>query len=51
MALEYESLLGKNKVTFSASKISFDPVPVAKFDLPKAGFRVMTYKESKRDGK
>jgi len=51
LALEYESDLGKNKVIFSASKISFDPVPVAKFDLPKSGFRIMTYQESKGSGK
>ncbi len=51
LALEYESNLGKNKVIFSASKISFDPVPAAKFDLPKSGFRIMTYQESKGAGK
>jgi GLPGLI family protein len=51
LALEYESSLGKNKVIFSASKISFDPVPASKFDLPKTGFRKMTYKESKVAGK
>jgi len=51
LALEYESDLGKNKVIFSASKISFDPVPAAKFDLPKSGFRIMTYQESKGSGK
>ena len=51
LALEYESNLGKNKVIFSASKISFDPVPASKFDLPKTGFRRMTYKESKVSGK
>ena len=51
LALEYESSLGKNKVTFTASKVSFDPVPAAKFDLPKSGFRIMTYQESKRSGK
>jgi GLPGLI family protein len=51
LALEYESNLGKNKVIFSASKVSFDPVPASKFDLPKTGFRRMTYKESKVAGK
>ena len=50
LALEYESSLGKSKVIFSASKISFDPVPASKFDLPKTGFRIMTYKESKVAG-
>lgn len=51
LALEYESTLGKNKVTFSATKISFDPVPALKFELPKSGFRVLTYKQSKGEGK
>jgi GLPGLI family protein len=51
LALEYESSLGKNKVIFSASKISFDPVPAAKFDLPRSGFRIMSYHESKSAGK
>jgi GLPGLI family protein len=51
LALEYESVLGNSKVTFSASKISFDPVPIAKFDLPRTGFRVLTYQESKGAGK
>ena len=51
LALEYESNLGKNRVIFSASKVSFDPVPASKFDLPKSGFRIMTYQESKGSGK
>jgi len=51
LALEYESNLGKNKVIFSASSVSFNPVPLAKFDMPKSGYRVMSYEESKRSGK
>jgi len=51
LALEYESNLGKNKVNFTASKISFDPVPASKFDLPKSGFRIMSYEESKSGSK
>ena len=47
LALEYETVLGNLKVTYTASKISFAPVPAAKFELPKSGFRVMTYQESK----
>ena len=47
LALEYETALGNMKVTYTVSKISFAPVPASKFDLPKAGFRVMSYKESK----
>lgn len=41
--LEYEAEFehGKTKVTFTASKISLVPVPVAKFDVPKTGYRVL----------
>lgn len=48
LALEYESTLGKIKVTYKASNISFNPVPVSKFDIPKSGFRILTYEESKK---
>jgi GLPGLI family protein len=47
LALEYETVMGNLKVVYTVSKLSFAPVPQAKFDLPKAGFRVMTYQESK----
>lgn len=47
LALEYETSFGNTKVLYTASKISFVPVPPAKFELPKSGFRVMTYQESK----
>jgi GLPGLI family protein len=47
LALEYETNVGNLKVTYTVSRLSFAPVPQAKFDLPKTGFRVMTYQESK----
>lgn len=47
MALEYEAIIGGLQVTFSASKISFDAVPGAKFEIPKSGYKEMTYEESK----
>ena len=49
LALEYESSVGNLKVKYTASKISFDPVPAQKFDMQKAsyrGYREMTYQES-----
>ncbi|HMO33164.1 MAG TPA: hypothetical protein PKE63_01460 [Lacibacter sp.] len=46
--LEYESELGKMKVTYLADKISFDPVAAAQFDVPKTGYRRMTYEEVKK---
>ena|SRR5579875_2595690 len=50
LALEYETTLGNLKVTYTVSKISFNPVPATKFDLPKSGYRVMSYAESKGKG-
>ncbi|MBD0294536.1 MAG: DUF4412 domain-containing protein [Flavisolibacter sp.] len=47
LAMEYESSLGNLKVTYTVSKISFNPVPASIFDLPKSGYRIMTYEESK----
>lgn len=41
--LEYqeEAEDGKAKIKYSASKISLLPVPAAKFDIPKTGYRVL----------
>lgn len=47
LAMEYESNMGNLKVTYTVSKLNINPVPAAKFDLPKSGYRVMTYEESK----
>lgn len=47
LAMEYETNIGSLKVTYTVSKISFNIVPASKFELPKSGFRVMTYEESK----
>jgi len=34
-------------VVYLAVKVSLDPLPSAKFDIPKAGYREMTYAEGK----
>ena len=47
LAMQYEASLGKLMVTYTVSTINFNPVPAAKMDLPKSGYRVMTYEESK----
>lgn len=47
LAMEYETNVGSMKVTYTVAKISFNPVPITKFELPKSGYRVMTYQESK----
>lgn len=47
LAMEYETTVGGLKVTYTVAKINFSVVPASKFELPKSGFRVMTYEESK----
>ena len=46
LAMQYEATLGKLKVVYTVSSINFNPVPASKFDLPKSGYRIMTYEES-----
>jgi GLPGLI family protein len=46
--LEYEAEIGTMRVTYKADKISFDPITAALFDLPKTGYREMTYEEVKK---
>jgi GLPGLI family protein len=50
MALEYESVQGGMKIRYTATKVSFDPVPIQKFDIPRSGYRELTYEESTRKG-
>ena len=47
LAMQYEASIGKLMVTYTVSSINFNPVVQSKFDLPKSGYRVMTYEESK----
>ncbi len=50
LAMQYEANIGKMVVTYTVSNINFNLVPQAKLDLPKSGYRVMTYDESKQAG-
>jgi GLPGLI family protein len=43
--LEFESVSGKVVIRYTANKISFDPIPVQRFDIPRSGYREMTYEE------
>lgn len=47
LALQYEATLGKMMVTYTVSAINFNPISQSKLDLPRSGYRVMTYEESK----
>jgi GLPGLI family protein len=51
LAMEYETVIGSLKVTYTVSKVNFSIIPATKFELPKTGFRVMTYEESSNAGK
>ncbi len=48
VALEYETTMENLKVTYTVSRISFSPVPAAKFDIPKSGYRIMNYEQSRK---
>ncbi len=51
LAMQYETTVGTLKVTYTVSKVSFNIVPASKFEIPKSGFRIMTYEESVGAGK
>jgi len=48
LPLQYELTFDNRKIIYTVAKISLNPVPASKFDLPKKGYREMTYEESKK---
>ncbi len=50
LPLEYELVNGKLKIKYTVSKINMNPVPASKFDIPKSGYRELTYEESRKMG-
>jgi GLPGLI family protein len=50
LPLEYEVTQGALKIKHVVSKINMNPVPASKFDIPKTGYREMTYEESRKLG-
>ncbi len=48
LPLEYELTQGKLTIRYTVSKINLNPVPASRFDVPKSGYREMTYEESKK---
>ncbi len=48
LALQYEWQSGKIKFKYTLSNISFDSVSSSKFEIPKSGYRIMTYSETKK---
>ncbi len=48
LPLEYEMNQGGLKIKYTVSQINLNPVPASKFDIPKSGYRELTYDESKK---
>ena len=48
--LEFESTVSNIKVRYAASRVSFDPVPIQRFEIPTSGYREMTYEEGMKSG-
>ena len=48
LPVQYELKSGKLIFKYILNNISYDPVPSAKFEIPTAGFRVMTYEENQQ---
>lgn len=48
LAVQYEGQNGKTKFKVTLSKINYSVVPASKFEIPKAGYRVLTYEETKK---
>lgn len=48
LILSYEYVAEEMRVVYMARSLNFDPVPIQKFDIPNAGFRILTYTESKK---
>ena len=48
LPLEWELSQGNIKIKYTISKINLNPVQASRFDIPKSGYREMTYEESKK---
>jgi GLPGLI family protein len=48
LAVQYEMQNGKMKFKFTLSKINYSVIPTSKFEIPKSGYRVLTYEETKK---
>ncbi len=48
LPLEWELTEGKLTIKYTLSKINMNPIPASRFDIPKSGYRELTYEESKK---
>jgi GLPGLI family protein len=48
LAMQYEFQSGTLKFKYVVTRLDFSSVPLAKFDFPKSGYRIMTYDDSQK---
>lgn len=48
LPVQYELQSGKIIFTYTLTNVNYEPVPAAKFEIPKAGYRVLTYEETQQ---
>jgi GLPGLI family protein len=48
LPLEYTLSNGNYRIEYKVTKINMNPVPASLFDIPKSGYREMTYEEGKK---
>jgi GLPGLI family protein len=46
--VQYELESGSMKFSYKLSKVSYEPVASSRFEVPKTGYRVMTYEENQQ---
>lgn len=47
LPVQYEMTSGKMKFKITLSRIGYEAVPLSKFEMPKSGYRLMTFEETK----
>lgn len=48
LVLSYEYIMDETRVIYMARSLNFDPVPIQKFEIPNAGYRILSYADSKK---
>jgi GLPGLI family protein len=48
--LQYDLIKGDRVISYTLASINLNPVPASKFDIPKTGYREMSYEESIKQG-
>ena len=41
LVLQYETSVHNQKIQYTASQVSFDPVPAFRFEIPKSGYKIL----------